>query len=779
MNTSKQNPLTLGDALRIITGHRWLIMMCLVVSVTPVAIYNEIAKPIFKASALMILENPRHAIDGFGVFQPGGSASRTMSEIQELKSRSMAEAVAKLLPAAVENFYRQNIRHQDEAEFQRKLAEDIQKSIRVAPVKESEVIRIEFDSHDAEGAMTVTNLILRIYESRNLEMRRKEISGARREIEVQLALYQQELQKSETQLRDYKEFKRIAVLDKESEELLKRLTSAEVLYNEVKSNREAARQRLAFIQEKIAAQRRDLIPAITKITSPSLQKLKEQLVDLDVQYTTLKSQGYEDTHPRMRKLQDEINQLRATLTADAVKIAKGENMIDPISQIHRHLEDAVSLEVELQSLEARARALREAIAHYESGLSVLPEKEQELARLIRAKNVNEKIYIMLLEKREEARIGEAAKIGSVRIIDAARLPEEPYRPRKLFNLIAAVLVGLLIGGGAAFAMEVTGSVVTSPDRIEALIGNKMICAIPQVRLSQGSTQVVFEDRLPDVYAAGRRDNASARVAFCEALRTLRTTILDLKRENDADILLITSLAPAEGKSMVAANLAVALAQVGRRVLLVDGDLRRPALHRIFSVALDPGLSDIMTGVDKTFSHLVTSDMPLIINAVFDEGPVNGRRSKEGVFAGYTDEPEGQHEPRAMAEMQEAAQLFINDTAYPHVAVLTAGSMVTQPGELIESKALPLLLRSLSRQFDFVIVDSPPAVGIADALVMCRCVHRIVLIMENCRHSQKSILWGKRLLESAGAPVAGVVLNKIPAKADYNPYNYYKYYTQKR
>lgn len=791
MNTSKANSLTFDDAMRIIVGQRWMILLCLVVSVLPVAIYNQLAKPVFKGTASMILESPRNSIDSFGAFQSGLTGSRTISEIQELKSRSMAEAVAELLPPAVEHFYRQTISHHDEAEFQRKLVDKIQKSIRVAPVKESEVLKIEFDSNDAAIAMTITNLILQIYESRNLEMRRKEISGARREIEEQLALYQQELQKSETHLRDYKEYKRIAVLDKESEELLKRLTSAEVLHNEVKSNREATRRRLAFIQEKIATQRQDLIPTITKITSPSLQKLKEQLVDLDVQYTTWKAQGYDDEHPKMRKLQDEINRLRATLTADALKIAKGENLIDPISQIHKYLEEAVSLEVDLQSLEARAQTLRQAIAHYESGLSVLPEKEQELARLIRAKNVNEKIYTMLLEKREEARISEAAKIGSVRIIDYARLPEAPYRPRKLFNLIAAAFAGLMIGIGSAFFMEIAGTVVRSPEKIEELIGHRVISTIPQVKLLQKSKQIVFEDQLlsdsREASNKGRRplelrrnSLASANIAFCESLRVLRTTILDMKREHHAGIFLTTSFEPQEGKSTVAANLAVALAQVGRRVLLVDGDLRRPSLHRIFSVALDPGLTDIITSVDKTFSDLATHDMPLIVNAMIERAPANGREGKGNPILHIVEEREGAPEQSVMAEMQEAAQLFINDTYYHNVAVLTAGSEVSRPGELIESRALPLLLRSLSRQFDFVLVDSPPTMGITDALVMSRFAHRILLIMESGRHSQKTILWGKRLLEKAGAPIAGIVLSKVPAKADYNPYSYYcKYYAHQR
>ena len=343
------------------------------------------------------------------------------------------------------------------------------------------MIKIAVEAYTPIAAKVIANTVSEIYQQRNLEVRRKETTNVREIIENQLKTFKGQLDSAEIDMKNFKESSGVTVIEKEAEEIQKRVTEAEIVYNKAKTDLDAARKRFAFIQKKLVQDRKDLEPSITKITSPWTKKLRQQLVDLQEQYTKLQLQNYSETHPMMAELTGKIKQIKTKLISESLKIASGENIVDPISQIQNLMEESISLEIEIQTYEAQERTLRTVINNYKRNLKTLPNKELRHARLSRDKQVNENIYMMLLQKKEETKISEAEKIGNIRIIDHAQAPSSPYRPHKKLNLFIGAVLGFMLGITLTFFIELIDGTIKSEDEAERITELSVLGTLPTIK----------------------------------------------------------------------------------------------------------------------------------------------------------------------------------------------------------------------------------------------------------------------------------------------------------
>jgi capsular exopolysaccharide synthesis family protein len=315
-------------------------------------------------------------------------------------------------------------------------------------------------------------------------------------------------------------------------------------------------------------------------------------------------------------------------------------------------------------------------------------------------------YSQLLRNQQAMQLSEATSFDSVRIVEPAVLPEFPVRPKVLLYVLLAAAAGLVLGLSAAFLIEYLDDTVKSPSDVEEAVGLSSLGTI--MRMPASSDR---ETRLID--------QVSSRSAIAEAYRVLRTNIDFARVGLPGNALLVTSSNQGEGKTTTSSNLAIVMAESGRRVIVVDSDLRRPMQHKNFGVPNTVGLT----------------------NLLLQEDP----------------------------DIQQALQ----STRVPNLQIITSGPIPPNPSELLGSDRMLRLLERLRGMADLVILDSPPVLAVTDPTVLSSRVDGVVLVVDTGHTRAESLTRATETLKRGAAPMLGVVLNRVTSRA--GGYYYYHYY----
>ena len=719
-------------------NQRMLALLCIIGVLAPIIYYNYTTDPTYSASTSIIFQETTQPIKTFDVTEALFSKrSFITNKIEEIKSRSLAENVIAELPDSIRALYSGSYL---------RVVKEIRGSISASPVRDADVINIGVSSTSPVAAMMIANTITKVLKESSMEVKRTEISNVRQYIEDQLVVVKQKLEMAEENLKVYKEKEKVTVLDQESYEILRRVTEAEVLYNRALSEAGSIGEQLRYIEGEITKQRSDVISSVTQITSPYINRLKSNLMELELQLTDLELKNYDESHPKVQELSKNIQETKDNLTSEVLKIAEGENLIDPVSQIRTYLGKQISLRVELVTYQTKAQDLKKIIEEYNSDLSNLPEKELNVARLERDRTVNNEIYMMLLKKMEEARIMEEGRIGNIRVIDKAILPRIPIAPRKAMNIIIGLIVGIVLGVGMAVFLESMDVSLKSIDDIENKTGLPVLAAIPLMD-AKGGRYGRYSRYGKSGYGYGRSSSKSSKKAtisqeattkealkiaehlvthtspksaISETYRSLRTSLQFADVDKPVKSVIITSANPGEGKSTTVANLAIATAQMNLKTLLVDSDLRKPVLHSLFGYDKKPGLIDVIN---------------------------NGT---------LTDE-------------------FLHKTDIDNLWLLTCGSVPPNPSEMLGSQAMRELQQQFLSQFDYIFYDTPPIVAVTDAVVLSTIVDSLALVVKFGETTAQSTLHTVNILRQVNTKVSGAILNSVDIQSRYGSRDYYYYY----
>ena len=344
--------------------------------------------------------------------------------------------------------------------------------------------------------------------------------------------------------------------------------------------------------------------------------------------------------------------------------------------------------------------LNQAQLAYVEALGSSPADSARVAALSRAVDLKQEVYTALLQQYERTRVAEELRTNALTIVEPATLPQEPSKPNWMTNLILGGLAGLVAGAGLAFLFERLDTRVQSTDEIEELTSLPTLGRIPYVR--RGPAHVFLGDSIPAQEAFHRlQAKLEARVQ-ADGLRSI----------------LITSPEPGEGKSAIVANLAQALANAGRRVVVVDANLRRPIMHRILDVSNKVGLSNVL--------------------------------SQEWT-------------------VKEAVQT----TRMPGVWVLTSGTPHPNPAQLLNSAGMPGLFEELAAPFDVILLDSPPVLAVADATLLAPLVDGVLLTVGRAQTKRDSIEAAIEQLAGVKARLLGVIVNWAERTKDLRHYRYYE------
>jgi len=384
------------------------------------------------------------------------------------------------------------------------------------------------------------------------------------------------------------------------------------------------------------------------------------------------------------------------------------------------------------------------ITELDAQLRQLPATELEYARVSRELKVNEESYANLRKKLEEARIAEAEKTEDAQIVNPAMRPSAPIRPNKQLGYLVGSLLGVMLGVAMAFVTESLDTSLGTIEDVESLLQVPVLGILPHIRITHivkkefrfAQRQFGLKKRsppIPEPMHTALFVHFYPKAPEAEAFRALRT---NLKISPERKVLLITSSGPREGKTNVTSNLGVAFAQAGSRVLLVASDLRKPELPKALGIRRDIGLTEVLAGsvpVEKAIRS----------------------------FADF-----------AMGKL--GFSQAVQTPGLDNLFLLSSGHIPTNPSEILGSQTMRDLIQQLRRQYDLVILDSPPLLPVADGMLLAPLVDGVVLIYEVGRTARAALVRTKTQVETTGGKILGVVLNHIRPESYYPAYPYYRY-----
>lgn len=581
-------------------------------------------------------------------------------------------------------------------------------------------IEIVAESTSPIEAAHIANLIAEAYKRRNLDYARENMTTARSYLEDQLGMKRDSLSDAENELRNFQESKGVVSLDAESQGVVSQLSSFEAQREQKRIELETAQRVLNALRQQLKDIEPTLAKKMTEGADPVLKQLlsDKSQIEIDIQVADFNRKEAlrkrPDLEPYFKKemtdLARRLEIIKRKIDETTTQILGSDDMSGaPLDYARELKQKIIAAEIDIESRKATLEGLNRTIGEYSRKFDNIPTQMINYARLERRRQSFEKLSGFLDQKYQESVINEQTTLGSVDIIDQARPGTKPVRPNRPFNMLVGALVGLGLGIAVAVALRYLDNTIRSPEDVEKL-GLPMLAFIPTFGTDHGI------ERHESLITLSAPQSPPS-----EAYRTLRTSIESILGGIDKCIaVIVSSPAPKEGKSTSVANLAVSAANSGRRVLLIDADLRRPVQHTIFEIDREPGLSNCLVG---------------------------------------------------SISLNQA----IKKTKIPGLHVATCGTIPSHPAELLGSSKMERFIALVRQYYDLILIDAPPVIAMSDTLVLARSADGVVLIVSADQTKTPGLVKAKEMLEANNANIAGIVVNRFNANRVY--YSYYRYYYQ--
>jgi capsular exopolysaccharide synthesis family protein len=548
------------------------------------------------------------------------------------------------------------------ADIDNELLIKFQKRLDVEPLKRSRLVEVSFESNDRNLAAQVVNTLASTYIQQNLEARWDASQKATEWLSQQLLDMKAKLEHSEDELQQYARDKGLLFLetDKGTTEniVAQRLRELQEELTKAQAQRFEKESLYALVQQGDFAS----LPGV--FDNKLMQDLTEKLEELQRERSRLIAIFNAD-YPHVKEIQSQIDETQAVLTEERERAAK-------------------EITNDYRAAAEREHMLQAAFAEQQKDADVIAEKSVQYNILKREADTNKQLYVGLLEKLKETGVSTSLKATNIRVVDPAYPPKKPDRPRIPLNLSLGLLLGISLGIGAAFLQEHLDNTFKSAEDIKRFLQLSALASVPAVASSNNHrgvlalydrARLMADDKNGNkvVPIWNRIEGNGQNAALAEAFHELRTSVLLSTAKRPPSSLLVTSAQGGEGKTTVAANLAVSLAQLGERVLLIDADLRRPNLHNFFGLPNSAGLVNFLTG-DPDWRSLVIHPAPIGLGVLF------------------------------------------------------SGPIPPNPADLLSSDYMPALIREASKEYKFVVVDSPPLLNLADSRILATLVDGVILVV---------------------------------------------------
>ncbi|HDL19243.1 MAG TPA: polysaccharide biosynthesis tyrosine autokinase [Bacteroidetes bacterium] len=734
-NQLEEKPVRLTDYLRVLYGGKWIIIFSFIIVVAATAYFTFTTPPVYEAESSVIISQ-KGGIENtlFGVTPFGKQMTEINNQVEILKSRSLAGKVVDDLFNSPEKdslklFYVEKAK--GPVNYRVLGVARIRRNLSISPVRDTDIIKIKMKAPSGWEAAFLTNKIAHGYQVLDRNQSRGEISEVVNFLDKQLSQKSKDLKNSEEALRQFQQNTGIVALPEETQRMVDQVVEFQTAYNTADIELKTYQTRLNYLKSQLGDRRESLENDLSQIATPYIRQLRERIAEKEARYIEYKIEGVNENFPNMKKMKKDINALKKELKGEVGKILRSKIPVDdPLQPYQELVTKIIEAETEIEANSSRVEKLKEIVDQYSKKLDTLPDKSMELARLERARQLNENIYLMMKEKYEESRITRAGQIGKIKIVDVAVPPRTPISPKKKMNLILGVLIGLGLGVGITFFLEYLDNSIRTVEDLER-IKLPFLGSIPEIKPDDSNgfwKPAIFTVKK----SKGRRRSEQGEIAdrlithlkpkspISEAYRSLRTQIQYSKADNPPRTILVSSPGPGEGKSTSVTNLAISVAQMGSKTILVDADLRRPVLHNLFSLKRETGLSNYLVG-----------------RASLDE--------------------------------------IIKTTGVENLDLITTGILPPNPSEVLASQRMEQLIQDLSQNYDYVFFDSPPLIAVTDALVLAPKVDGVILVLRSEITDQDAAIRAHELLENVKASLLGSLLNDVSSGYMYGSYYYYYYY----
>ena len=702
--------LHLYDYLLILRKQKWLILSFLVVVVTIVSIATFRMKPVYVASAKIEIDRentsivPFQGVDSYDLMIDLDTYIETQSRI--LTSETMALQTIRNLSLAGNPEFSGN----DSSEAIAAGSLENQKvppeigaflgSLTVRRVPNTRLMEVSFESTDPRVAAQILNAHLKNYIEENYKSRYEATAKASAWLQEELTELSEKVRKSEDARIQYERNYQIWAVDDKND---KNNVSTERLADLNKQLTDAQSESLKkqALYEFAKTGDVDAVPQLRD--NSTLQEMQRKRADLAVLYTDLVNQ-YGPNYPKVQRLQAQIKEVDDQMARERKGIL-------------------AQLESEYREAKQHEDLLIHALDLQKSEVNAMSEKMIQYNILKREAEANKALYDSLQTKLKEAQISSGLKSSNIRIVDPAMIPSTPSRPAKTRNIALAFVFGLVGGIGLALLREYLDNTVKTPDDVETLTRLPSLAVVPA--FGEGA----IEPKRNGYFGMASGNGHDKRIELVaqhlpksqvsEAFRALRTALLLSQPDHPPQVILVTSALPREGKTTAAANLAVTLAQLGDRTVLVDADLRKPGVGRLLNLGSGKyaGLSSYLAGVSSL--DLVTVPHPSI----------------------------------------------------PNLAAIPTGPLPPNPADLLSSNRLSDAITELRKSFKFIVIDSPPVMAATDAVILSVQTDGVLLVVRSGETPKEAFTRTRDLLVSVKCHLLGVVLNAV----DHNARNYYYSY----
>jgi polysaccharide biosynthesis transport protein len=703
----------LYDYLLILRKHQWLILSFLLTVVTIVSIATFRMLPVYIAKATIQIDRennnilPFQGADSYDSMMDLDNYIETQSKVltsetlalQTIRNTGLAsnpEFSAGGIPseAIATGSLANQKRPPEVAAF---LA-----SLSVKRIPSSRLMEVSYESTNPVLAARILNAHLDNFKAQNIQSRYEATLEATRFLTSQLNELKLTVKQSEDARINYERQNQIWSVDDKSNITTQRLADLDKQLTDAQG--ETLKKQALY--EYAKAGDIDAVPEIR--ADPLLQDLQKKRADLAVLYSDALNQ-YGPNFPKVQRLQAQTKEVDDQIARESKGII-------------------LQLESDYREAKQREELIRQALELQKAETNNMAEKMVQYNILKRESEADKSLYEGLLTKLKEAGISEGLKSSNLRVVDPAMIPSYPARPAKARNIALAFLVGLVGGIGLALLREYLDNTVKTPDDIETLTRLPSLAVVPAFGDDGSHKRRMGFFSGPSANGHQKRIELVAqhlpKSQMSEAFRALRTALLLSQPDHPPQVILVTSALPREGKTTAAANLAVTLAQLGDKTVLVDADLRKPGVGRLLNLGTGKyaGLSSYLAGVSTL--DLVTVPHPAI----------------------------------------------------PNLAAIPTGPLPPNPADLLSSHKLADAIVELRTKYKFVVIDSPPIMAATDAVILSVQADGVLLVVRSGETPKEAFTRTCDLLTSVKSRLLGVVLNAVDASAPdyYYSYRYYPY-----
>jgi len=700
--------LDLKDLLRIVLKHKWTLLTVIVLACAVAAVRTFLSTPLYRSTVIVQIDTTAPRVVTFNnemdADRWSDETTTLKTQYELLKSRSLAERVVDELrldqSKPVVSPKTEDSRPTEEApaqaldeskaDYLERIVSGYSKitkpntrneevlgrdavingflgSLTVEPVRASRLIKLHVENTDPALAARIANTTVQAHIAMGLERRMEASSYAKNFLEDQIKQIKAKLEESERKLNRYAQDKQILTLDEKTSVINQTYTD----YATALSKAEQDRIKVESLYSEI---KRNPDNVGIVVENKTVQSYKEQRAKLQIEYQQ-NLRIYKPDFPKMVQIKAQIAEVESQIKQEIASIAAG-------------------VQSQYDSAQKQEALIREKLGQTRKQVLTTQDSSIDLNLLKREVDTNRQLYDGLLQRLKQLGVSGNVATNNVSVIDPAEPSLFPFKPNLQRNLLIGLAAGLFLGLSLVFVLEFLDDSIKFPDEVERLLGLPLMGIIPKINRKRGDTHSLALDVHQD-----------PRSAIAEAYRSVRTALQFSTSSGAPKQLVVTSTSRNEGKSTTSLALAINFAQMGHRVLLIDGDLRNPTVHKLLGISNDFGLS-----------NLLSSD---------------GRSEK-----------------------------MIQPTDVPNLSVLTAGPVPPNPVDLLMGpKLLTLLNVTATLGIEYVIVDAPPILGIADSIVLGNQLQNILFVVQASRTRKSHIKNALRRLRLAGLAPRGVVLTQ--------------------